>query len=96
MSVSADAAPSPAPSLDRALAALDRRRSGPNVQLEMRRDDTLRPVIADPAQIEQVLLNLIINARDALPEGGHITVRTAWSGIVTGLCLRAYTTGRPR
>jgi two-component system, cell cycle sensor histidine kinase and response regulator CckA len=53
-----------------------RRLIGPNVQLEVRPGSTLRPVFADPSQLEQMLLNLILNARDALPDGGLVVIRT--------------------
>jgi PAS domain S-box-containing protein len=51
-----------------------RRLIGPEIDFQIVRDAPGAMVVADPAQIEQVILNLVINARDAMPEGGRLTV----------------------
>src|SRR5215469_2853624 len=50
---------------------------GSTVRVETVLTDGLWPALVDPTQIELVLLNLAINARDAMPEGGRLTIRTA-------------------
>jgi CheY-like chemotaxis protein len=54
-----------------------RRLAGTDVVLEMECDPGLWYVLADPGQIEQVVINLAVNARDAMGQGGHLTVATA-------------------
>jgi len=51
-----------------------RRLIGPEIDFEIRRSAELVNVVADSSQIEQVVLNLVVNARDAMPKGGRITV----------------------
>jgi PAS domain S-box-containing protein len=55
---------------------LIRRTVGPAITVEVIGGAGLWPVLADPNQLESALLNLCINARDAMPEGGRITIET--------------------
>ena len=59
-----------------AVARMARRLIGADMQLRLELAPAVAQVLADPAQIEQVLLNLIVNARDAMPNGGCIQVST--------------------
>ena len=49
---------------------------GDNIELVMELDSECGYVLADPGQIESVIVNLAVNARDAMPDGGRITIRT--------------------
>ena len=59
------------------LEELIRRTVGPGIALEVVAADDLWLTRVDPAQLESALLNLAINARDAMPEGGRIRIETA-------------------
>ena len=50
---------------------------GENIEYSFEPDPQLANIKADPSQVEQVLLNLAVNARDAMPNGGKLTVKTS-------------------
>lgn len=58
------------------LTSMLKRLIGEDIKIEMELADDLLPVMSDSAQIEQIILNLAINARDAMPQGGKLTIKT--------------------
>jgi PAS domain S-box-containing protein len=60
---------------------------GEHIQLSLHVDPDVDPVEADPVQMEQVLLNLAINARDAMPQGGVLSLRVATTVVTERFAL---------
>lgn len=58
------------------MASLVRRSLGPGIEVRTRLDSGLWPVLVDPGQLQSALVNLIVNARDAMPAGGELTIET--------------------
>ena len=58
------------------MADLIRRTTGSGIAVELSLKDGIWTVLCDPNQLENVLLNLAINARDAMPDGGRLTIST--------------------
>jgi signal transduction histidine kinase/CheY-like chemotaxis protein len=57
---------------------------GPDIVLEVSLDETRATVLSDRTQLELAVLNLAINARDAMPDGGRLTISTAIRAIGPG------------
>jgi PAS domain S-box-containing protein len=89
------------PNLVRGMTELLQRSLGPSVTIETRFSLVTKPVLADPNQLEMALLNLAVNARDAMPDGGQIVIATReeivriGNGLKPGLymCLSVSDTG---
>ena len=73
------------------LASILQQATGENIVLVTKLEPTATLVTADEGQLGQVLLNLVLNSKDAMPHGGTITIRTSVEG--SGVVLRVTDTG---
>ncbi|MFI1996637.1 ATP-binding protein [Actinoplanes sp. NPDC020271] len=71
-----------------------RRTIGEHIRLVIDLEPALRPVTADPTQIEQILVNLVVNARDAMPGGGTVSVETTNADLGDDDVTEVLTAGR--
>jgi len=69
------------------LASMLRRLIGENIKFELRMSPDTANVLADPGQLEQALMNLVVNARDAMPNGGTLEISTGNIELDEEYCL---------
>ncbi|MBI4875389.1 MAG: HAMP domain-containing protein [Acidobacteria bacterium] len=80
------AAVDPRDAIDKAIGVLGRQAAFRRIGFEWRVEAGLPPVLADPVQIEQVLVNLMVNAQEAMPNGGVIVAGAELAS--GGRCVR--------
>ena len=66
----------------------------PRKQIIKELDDNLPEIVGDPQQLQQVFLNLLLNAADAVPEGGKITIKTSHDKEGKTIAIRVQDTGK--
>ena len=71
-----------------AMLKMLRRLIGENIELRWEPSDTPKPVFIDPVQLDQLLTNLVVNARDAIEGVGRITIETACTTLDEEYCAR--------
>jgi PAS domain S-box-containing protein len=71
-----------------------RRLIGEHINLTISVDD-IPPILADPGQVEQVVVNLVVNARDAMPKGGRVEIRGTMRDDRVVLSIADTGTGMP-
>jgi two-component system cell cycle sensor histidine kinase/response regulator CckA len=69
------------------LAQMLRRLLREGIELKVEKDESLWPVHADEAQLSNALINLVVNARDAMPSGGAVSIRLSNEKVATSSSL---------
>jgi len=54
---------------------------GEDITMDLRTSGGVRNIRADQVQVEQIIMNLVVNARDSMPKGGKITIETTDVGL---------------
>ncbi|MEZ4365111.1 MAG: ATP-binding protein [Kofleriaceae bacterium] len=74
------------PEVVRGMGPMLTRVLGEDIELSLLIDRRVGAVFVDPGQLEQVIMNLIVNARDAMPEGGQLTIEVADTMLDEAYC----------
>jgi len=79
--------------LDKTMALVEHHTSCHNICIKKEYNESLPPVLIDPSQIEQVFMNVLINASQAMPSGGQLTIQTDFSAQDNYLYVKITDTG---